>query len=203
VDLYRYDESFRGEGFRRVAGIDEAGRGPVAGPVVAAAVVLGGHVRLKGLRDSKKVPERERLHLFNEILYSASDIGIGISEVDVIDRVNILEATRLAMGAAVLDLLERPDLLLIDAVSLPSVGIKQVCPYKGESKSAAIAAASIVAKVTRDSIMLHYHSLYPEYGFDRHKGYFTRDHMRSIMAHGPCPLHRKSFRGVMTLALPF
>jgi ribonuclease HII len=203
VDIYRYDESFRQEGFRRIAGIDEAGRGPVAGPVVAAAVVLDGGFRLKGLRDSKKVPEKERLHLFNEILFSATYIGIGISEVEVIDRVNVLEATRLAMGAAVRDLLERPDLLLIDAVSLPAVGIKQVCPYKGESKSASVAAASIVAKVTRDGLMLHYHRLYPEYGFDRHKGYFTRQHMKSIMAHGPCPLHRKSFRGVMTLALPF
>lgn len=203
MDFYRYDESFRQEGFRRIAGIDEAGRGPVAGPVVAAAVVLESGFRLAGLRDSKKVPEKERLHLFNEILSSASDIGIGISDVEVIDRVNVLEATRLAMGAAVKDLLKQPDMLLIDAVSLPAVGIKQVCPYKGESKSASVAAASIVAKVTRDGLMLHYHRLYPEYGFDRHKGYFTREHMKSIMAHGPCPLHRKSFRGVMTLALPF
>jgi ribonuclease HII len=203
VDIYRYDESFRREGFRRVAGIDEAGRGPVAGPVVAAAVVLEGHVRIKGLRDSKKVPEKERLSLFYEILYSASDIGVGISEVDVIDRVNILEATRLAMGTAVRDLHEGPDFLLIDAVALPFLRIKQAHPYKGDSKSAVVAAASIVAKVVRDGIMLHYHSLYPEYGFDRHKGYCTREHMKNIMAHGPCPLHRKSFRGVMSLMLPF
>jgi ribonuclease HII len=203
MDIYRHDESFRQEGFQWIAGIDEAGRGPIAGPVVAAAVVLPPDTRIEGLRDSKKVPEKERQRLFYEILCHASDIGVGISDPEIIDRVNILGATRLAMEAAVRDLLRQPDLLLIDAVTLPNLPIKQVSTFKGESKSAAIAAASIVAKFTRDSLMLHYHNLYPEYGFDRHKGYCTKEHIESIRIHGPCPLHRKSFQKVMSLMLPF
>jgi ribonuclease HII len=203
VGIYRHDDSFREEGYRVIAGLDEAGRGPIAGPVVAAAVVLPRGARFDGLRDSKKVPEKKRKTLFFDILCAASGIGVGISDVDLIDRVNILEATRLAMAAAVADLPRRPDLLLIDAVKLPSVEIRQVSMFKGESVSASIAAASIVAKVVRDSIMLQCHSVYPQYGFDRHKGYCTREHMEKVVANGPCPLHRKSFEGVMSLMLPF
>lgn len=203
MDIYRHEEPFREQGFQGIAGIDEAGRGPIAGPVVAAAVVLPEDVRIEGLRDSKKVPEKQRKFLFYEILYSASDIGVGISDVDVIEKVNILGATRLAMEAAVNDLANRPDLLLVDAVKLPSVHIRQVSLFKGESKSASIAAASVVAKYVRDCLMSHYHKNYPEYGFDRHKGYGTREHISKIMVHGPCPLHRKSFRKVMSLMLPF
>jgi ribonuclease HII len=203
MDIYRYDGRFRKEGAQKIAGIDEAGRGPVAGPVVAAAVVLPPDARIKGLRDSKKVPENERSRLFFEILCTATDIGVGVSDVPLIDRINILEATRLAMNSAVLDLSAVPDLLLIDAVSLPFVKIRQVAPTKGDMKSASIAAASIVAKVVRDGLMAHYHKLYPEYGFDRHKGYGTRAHLDVIRIHGPCPLHRKSYKGVMSLTLPF
>jgi len=203
VDFYGYDSSFRREGFKTVAGLDEAGRGPVAGPVVAAAVVLMEGARFKGLKDSKQVPDKKRRDLFYEILYAGSGIGVGVSDVETIDRVNILEATRLAMAAAVEDLPERPDLLLIDAVTLPSINIRQVSTYKGESVSASIAAASIVAKVVRDGMMDRLHELYPEYGFDRHRGYCTREHLDRIMAHGPCPAHRKSFQGVMSMMLPF
>lgn len=203
MDIYRHDEAFLKEGFGVVAGIDEAGRGPVAGPVVAAAVVLPAGLRIKGLRDSKLIPEAERKTIFYEILYGASDIGVGLADVDIIDRVNILRATRIAMEAAAKDLSKTPELLLIDAVKLPALNIKQLNLIRGESKSASIAAASVVAKFVRDNIMLQYHALYPEYGFDRHKGYCTKEHIDMIARHGPCPLHRKTFRKVMSLTLPF
>lgn len=201
MDFYGYDESFRNRGL--VAGIDEAGRGPIAGPVVAAAVVLPTGVRIDGLKDSKKLTEKQRQSIFYDILCLATDIGVGIFDVDVIDRVNILEATKLAMGSAVEDFLDEPGILLIDAVKLPAVSIEQVSTYKGESISASIAAASVVAKVVRDGIMDHYHLVYPEYGFGRHKGYSTKLHLDTLRRHGPCPIHRRSFGAVMAPLLPF
>ncbi|HET6515823.1 MAG TPA: ribonuclease HII [Thermodesulfovibrionales bacterium] len=203
MDLYRYDETLRDGGFQRIAGIDEAGRGPLAGPVVAAAVVIDPSERIDGLRDSKKVPERERESLFWEVFCSCLDIGVGVVEADVIDRMNILKATQLAMKQAVKDLSVEPDLLLIDAVQLKTLDIRQMSLIKGESRSASIAAASIIAKVVRDRIMEHYDVLYPEYGFSRHKGYPTKDHRKRIVNRGPCPIHRKSFEHVMSLSLPF
>ena len=203
MDIYRYDESFREKGTKRIAGIDEAGRGPLAGPVVASAVVMPGGERIKGLRDSKKVPEKEREFLFLEILSCCLDVGVGIIEADEIDRINILKATRRAMEKAVKDLTTEPDFLLIDAVSLPALHIKQISPIKGESVSASIAAASIIAKVVRDRLMRQYHKAYPEYGFEKHKGYGTKEHMDNIQNYGPCPIHRKSFDKVMDLMLPF
>ncbi|HXX53835.1 MAG TPA: ribonuclease HII [Thermodesulfovibrionales bacterium] len=202
MDIYRYDEAFRNEGFSRVAGIDEAGRGPLAGPVVASAVVLPPMERIKGLRDSKKVPENERKSLFWDVLCCALDIGVGIVDAQGIDRINILRATRLAMEMAVKDLSSRPDFLLIDAVALPSLEIRQAFPFKGESKSASISAASIIAKVVRDGIMEDYDRKYPEYGFAKHKGYSTREHVEKILIYGPCEIHRKSFEKVMSLVLP-
>jgi ribonuclease HII len=202
MDIYGYDESFRSKGFL-VAGIDEAGRGPIAGPVVAAAVVLPPDVRIEGLKDSKKLTAKQRESIFQDIMCFASDVGVGISGVEVIDRVNILEATRLAMASATEDLTERPQMLLIDAVKLPGVDIEQNTPYKGESLSASIAAASVVAKVVRDGIMGEYHRLYPEYGFDRHKGYGTKAHLDALRLHGPCPIHRRSFGAVLSPLLPF
>jgi len=203
MDIYRHDEDLRNNGFQRIAGIDEAGRGPLAGPVVAAAVVLRGNTRIKGLRDSKKVPEKERESLFIEIQDMALDIGIGIVNHKDIDRINILRASKLAMKLAIENLSELPDFLVIDAVSLPSVPIKQLFPIKGESVSASVAAASIIAKVTRDRLMLEYHNQYPQYNFNKHKGYSTKEHMELIQLYGPCPIHRKSFCKVMTLELPF
>jgi ribonuclease HII len=202
-DLYGYDESLRGNGFLRIAGIDEAGRGPLAGPVVAAAVVFSKCIKIKGLRDSKKVPEKEREFLYGEIARLSADIGIGIVGHEEIDRLNILRATRLAMQFAVENLSNPPDLLVIDAVSLPSVRIKQFSIIKGESISASIAAASIVAKCERDKIMMEYHRQFPHYNFDRNKGYSTKDHLDMIRIYGPCPIHRKSFQRVMSLELPF
>ena len=196
-------KTLRNNGFQRIAGIDEAGRGPLAGPVVAAAVVLKGNTRITGLRDSKKVPEKERESLFIEIRDTALDIGIGIVNHEDIDRINILRASKLAMKLAVENLSELPDFLVIDAVSLPSVPIKQLFPIKGESVSASVAAASIIAKVTRDRLMLEYHNQYPQYNFNKHKGYSTKEHMELIQLYGPCPIHRKSFCKVMTLELPF
>ncbi|MCL5422664.1 MAG: ribonuclease HII [Nitrospirae bacterium] len=203
MDIYRYDESFRKGGYHRIAGLDEAGRGPLAGPVVASAVVLPSGKRIKGLRDSKKVPEKERESLFMDVLCCCIDVGVGIVDAGTIDRINILNATKLAMQRAVEDLSGEADLLLIDALQLPSMDNKQVSLIKGESKSASIAAASIIAKVIRDGIMRQYDGVYPEYGFGKHKGYSTREHMEKIILHGPCPIHRKSFEKVLSLELPF
>lgn len=203
MDIYQHDESFRKEGFKIIAGIDEAGRGPLAGPVVAAAVILPQHFKLNGLRDSKKVPEKERQGLFFDILASSSAIGLGIVENDVIDRFNILQATKMAMEEAINDLAVSPDMLIIDAVTLPSVSIKQLSPFRAESKSASVAAASIIAKYVRDSIMLQYHEMYPVYNFRKHKGYGTGEHTELIRLHGPCPIHRKTFKKVCSVEMPF
>ncbi|MDA8104798.1 MAG: ribonuclease HII [Nitrospiraceae bacterium] len=201
MDLYRHDESWRQRGFALIAGIDEAGRGPLAGPVVAAAVVLPPSARIKGLRDSKKVPEKEREGLFRDVLFLAGAIGVGVVEHDEIDRLNILRATKQAMTLAIRDLNVAPDLLIIDAVALPSVPIEQTSPFKAESKSACVAAASIVAKYVRDSIMLRYHETYPQYNFNKHKGYCTREHLAMLALHGPCVIHRKSYNKVKTMGL--
>ncbi|MDQ7786382.1 MAG: ribonuclease HII [Thermodesulfovibrionales bacterium] len=202
MDIYQHDESLRKKGFPLIAGIDEAGRGPLAGPVVAAAVVLKTGTRIDGLRDSKKVPEKERESLFSEIKNTAVDMGIGIVDHADIDRLNILRATRYAMKLAVENLSLQPDLLIIDAVSLPSVSIHQLTPVKGESVSASVAAASIIAKCVRDKIMIDYHKLYPQYNFSKHKGYSTREHMQKLQEFGPCPIHRRSFCKVMSVQLP-
>jgi len=203
LNPYLYDEALRKEGFGRIAGIDEAGRGPVAGPVVAGAVVLPEGERFDGLKDSKLLPEKKIREIFFALLARAPDIGIGLADAAAIERMGILRATKLAMEAAIKGLSSPPDLLLIDAVELPGVGIKQVSMIKGESKSASIAAASIVAKFTRDRIMGYFHGLYPDYGFLKHKGYCTEGHVRAIRLHGPCPIHRKGWRKVMSLTLPF
>ena len=203
MDIYQNDDLLREKGFLKIAGIDEAGRGPLAGPVVAAAVVLPKGVKIEGLRDSKKVPEKEREHLFSEIFHVSEDIGIGIVSHEEIDRLNILRSTKLAMQYAVKDLSQPPDILIIDALSLPSIPIRQISFIKGEDKSSSVAAASIVAKVVRDKIMMGYHRQYPNYNFEKHKGYSTKEHLEMIKMYGPCPIHRKSFQRVMSLELPF
>ncbi len=203
MDIFEYDASLREQGFSRIAGIDEAGRGTLAGPVVAAAVVLKEGTRIDRLRDSKKVPEKERQYLFDKIQNASIDIGTGIVGSEEIDQLNILRATRLAMQLAVKNLSVPPDLLVIDAVSLTTIPIKQLSPTKGESISASVAAASIVAKCVRDKIMRDLHYRYPDYNFERHKGYSTREHLEMLKLYGPCAIHRKSFNRVMSLNLPF
>lgn len=200
--LFFYDKTIRST-YSVVAGIDEAGRGPLAGPVVAAAVILPKGLIISGLKDSKKVLEKKRKKLFWEIVYGAENIGIGIVDADTIDKTNILKATRLAMERAMKDLARIPDILLIDALTLPGLNeISQKPIIKGDSISASIAASSIIAKTVRDDIMLVYHKKYPLYNFKKHKGYPTQEHIESIRLHGPCSIHRKSFKKVMDRELP-
>ncbi len=201
MGIYLHDASLRRKGYAIIAGIDEAGRGPIAGPVVAASAILSDGIRIKGLRDSKKVPERERECLFWDVLCAARGIGVGVVEHDEIDRLNILQSTKLAMQRALEDLEIVPDMLVIDAVRLPAVPIPQISLFKAESKSASVAAASIIAKYVRDRIMRHYHDIYPQYNFNKHKGYGTQEHLRLIQLHGPSPIHRKSYAGVMSIPL--
>ena len=183
-------------GYRRIAGIDEAGRGPLAGPVVAATVVLPVRCRLSGIDDSKQLSEGERARLYAAILEHAVGMGIGSADVGEIDRLNILEATKLAMRRAIDQLAPPPDYLLIDAVTLPGIGIPQRPIIKGDSLSLSIAAASIIAKVTRDRLMAEYHDMFPEYDFLSHKGYGTREHLQRLARHGPCSIHRRTFTPV-------
>lgn len=201
--LYAFDEQHRGAVVKLIAGVDEAGRGPLAGPVVAAAVVLNPAHEIDGVDDSKKLTAAYRHRLFYEILYNALSIGIGIVEAPEIDRINILNATKAAMTEAVSDLNIRPDMLLIDALTLPAVACSQAAIIKGDTKSASIAAASIIAKHLRDSIMASVHEQYPQYNFIAHKGYGTKEHMERLEAYGPCAAHRKTFSPVSVLRLRF
>lgn len=176
-----------------ICGVDEAGRGPFAGPVVAGAVVLPVGLTIEGLNDSKKVSAKKREELFEEIKEKAVSVGIGMSSPARIDEINILRATYEAMKHAIEDLHVVPDLLLNDAVTIPDVPIRQLGIVKGDSQSLSIAAASIMAKVTRDRLMLEYAELYPQYGFERNKGYGSEEHRAALKTHGPCPIHRKTF----------
>ena len=179
------------------AGVDEAGRGPLAGPVVAAAVVLPDGCEIYGLDDSKKLSHSKRQTMSDEIKTVAISYAIGIVEPEEIDRINILCASLLAMEISVKKLTTKPDYLLIDGNQKTSLLLMQETIVKGDSKSCSIAAASILAKVTRDSIMEEYHSQYPQYNFKSHKGYPTKEHYSALREHGPCPIHRKTFRGVI------
>lgn len=176
-------------------GIDEAGRGPLAGPVVAGAVILPKDCRILYLNDSKKLSEKRREELFAEIKEKAVSWAVGVASPQEIDAINILQATYRAMKQAVEGLTLTPDVLLNDAVTIPNLSghLLQVPIIKGDAKSVSIAAASILAKVTRDHMMTEYEKLYPEYGFARHKGYGTAAHIAAIKEFGPCPIHRKSF----------
>ena len=185
------------EGYRCIAGIDEAGRGPLAGPVVAAAVVLPAGISIDGLDDSKKLSPAVREKLFSVIERTALGFGIGIVDVEVIDEINILQAARLAMKRAIEQIPKTVDLLLIDGNQKIESDIHQWTIVKGDSKSFSIAAASVLAKVTRDRLMEDYHRLYPDYEFHRHKGYGTLLHRCRIEEFGPCPIHRKTFKGVV------
>ena len=178
-----------------VAGIDEAGRGPLAGPVVAAAVILPKDIFLPFLNDSKKVTEKRRDVLFDQIKQEALAYGIGIASNALIDEINILQATYEAMREAISKLSKTPDILLVDAVHIPDINIKQVGIVKGDAKSVNLAAASLLAKVTRDRLMLEYDKIYPEYGFAANKGYGTAKHIEALKAYGACDIHRRTFIG--------
>lgn len=191
-----FESEARRRGYRRVAGIDEAGRGPLAGPVAAAAVILPRRCVLPALNDSKLLDERERNRLYDQIMARAIGVGLGFADPGEIDRLNILEATRLAMCRAVAALRPVPDYLLLDAVALPGVPSPQRPIIKGDGLSVSIAAASIIAKVSRDRLMREAHIRYPRYAFDIHKGYPTPDHLRLLAQYGPCEIHRRSFRPV-------
>lgn len=176
-----------------ICGIDEAGRGPLAGPVVAGAVILPKDCDILYINDSKKLSEKKREELYDEIMDKAVSAAVGIVDQGVIDEINILQATYRAMREAVNKLSHRPDILLNDAVTIPEIDIRQVPIVKGDAKSQSIAAASIIAKVTRDRMMLEYDKLFPEYGFASHKGYGTKVHIEAIKQYGPCPIHRRTF----------
>jgi ribonuclease HII len=180
-----------------VAGLDEAGRGPLAGPVVAAAVVLAPGTRIKGVDDSKRLEPEQREELYEVIRARAVAIGVGMVDAPTIDRVNILQATRRAMGMALGALGLEPELVLTDFVALDGLRCPQRNLVEGDRRSATVAAASIIAKVTRDRMMAEADREYPHYGFGRHKGYATLEHLAALMMHGPCPLHRRTFSGVI------
>jgi len=176
-----------------VCGIDEAGRGPLAGPVVAGAVILPRACEILFLNDSKKLSEKRREALFEEIQEKASAFAVGVVGADRIDEINILQATYEAMRLAISELGAEPEVLLNDAVTIPGITLSQVPIVKGDAKSVSIAAASIMAKVTRDHMMEEYDKLFPEYGFAKHKGYGTAAHINALKEFGPCSIHRRSF----------
>ncbi|MEI8198612.1 MAG: ribonuclease HII [Eubacteriales bacterium] len=191
--LSYYENEAKINGYIICAGIDEAGRGPLAGPVVAAACILNEDIPIYGLDDSKKIPENRREILYGEIIKKAKCFSVIRIEHDVIDDINILEATKRAMRMCVESLSMLPDLLLIDAVDLKGTGIPVQAIIKGDAKSNSIAAASILAKVTRDRIMREYDIMYPGYGFAKHKGYGTKEHYAAIERLSICPIHRRTF----------
>jgi ribonuclease HII len=197
---WRIEEELGGEGFARIAGVDEAGRGPLAGPVIAAAAILPTRCRLPGLDDSKLLTPAERDRLYELVRKRAVTIGVGIADARMIDRMNVLEATRWAMQEAVEQLDPQPDLLLVDGRESLNMVIAQRTVVGGDHLCASIAAASIVAKVMRDRMMAEIDAMYPGYGFGAHKGYGTRDHQAKLLELGPCPEHRMSFGPVRALS---
>jgi len=196
-DPWFFERSAREAGYTCIAGLDEAGRGPLAGPVVAAAVVLPDGLLIPGLTDSKQVSEKKRDKLFDIIREQAICYGIGIADERTIDDVNIYQATIIAMERSLEALHPEPDYLLLDAITLPRVPIPQKSLIRGDCRSHSIAAASILAKVTRDRMMLELHDQYPQYNFRKHKGYGTREHLEALRMHGPCDAHRKTFNPVV------
>ncbi len=190
-ELQRYEREY--SQYEYICGIDEVGRGPVAGPVVAGAVILPKDCDILYINDSKKLSEKKREELYEEITSKAIAWGIGMISPERIDEINILQATYEAMREAIANLKVRPDLLLNDAVTIPGVDMKQVPIIKGDAKSISIGAASIIAKVTRDRLMVEYDKIFPEYDFAGNKGYESASHAKALREVGPCPIHRRSF----------
>ena len=193
TDLYEYEAALRAEGYTTICGIDEAGRGPLAGPVCAAACVLPAGLVIEGLNDSKKLSEKRREALYDQITEHALAWAVCLVDEKVIDEINILQATYCAMRGAVEKLPLRPDLCLVDGNRDPGLGLPTRTVVKGDATCASVAAASILAKVTRDRLMLEYDKTYPGYGFAVHKGYGTKVHYAAVAELGLCPIHRRSF----------
>ena len=193
-ELKEIDKSYFKEGYNYICGIDEAGRGPLAGPVVVAAVIMPKDSMIEGVNDSKKVSEKKREKLYELIIEEAISYSVGIVDQTEIDRLNILNATKAGLTEAVRTLKVKPELILVDALTnIDTCGVPYQSIIKGDAKSYSIAAASIIAKVTRDRIMREWDKVYPQYGFERHKGYGTAAHISAIKENGLCPLHRLSF----------
>ena len=192
--MLKYEQQLWNSGIKYVVGIDEAGRGPLAGPVVAAAVAFPRDISIPGINDSKKLSPSKREILFDLIHEEAIAIGVGVCDEKVVDEINILQATYQAMKQAVAGLSIQPDHVLVDGRSIPDFNLPQTAIVGGDGKCFSIAAASIIAKVTRDRIMIEYDRQYPQYGFAQHKGYPTKKHIQAIIKHGFCPIHRTSFR---------
>ncbi|HOM41981.1 MAG TPA: ribonuclease HII [Bacillota bacterium] len=193
IRMTEYERKCYEKGYKLIAGVDEVGRGPLAGPVVAAAVILGEGVLIPGVNDSKKLSEEKREYLYEEIKSKALCWSIGIVDEKVIDEINILNAACLAMKKALDGLAERPDYILLDAVTLKDVDIPQKGIIKGDALSLSIAAASIIAKVERDRMISAYDEMYPHFAFSKHKGYGTKEHIECIKKYGLLPIHRRSF----------
>ena len=193
ITMWEIEDSHFEKGVKLICGVDEAGRGPLAGPVCAAAVILPAHVEIPGLNDSKKLTDKKRRELFPIIMEKAVAYGIGLASHEEIDEINILQATYLAMERAIAQLSIKPELALIDGNLAKDFGLPVQTVIKGDSLSASIAAASILAKVTRDDLMMIAAQDYPQYAFDVHKGYGTKAHYEALTAHGPSPIHRMSF----------
>ena len=191
--MLEIEDSLYQRGYKLVCGVDEAGRGPLCGPVVAAAVILNKDEMIEGVNDSKKLSEKKRENLYDVITKKALAVGVGISDVDIIEDINILNATKLAMKQAINNLKINPDFVLIDGNQMIDIDIDAQTVVSGDAKSESIAAASIIAKVTRDRLLKDYDKKYPEYGFAKHKGYGTKAHIEAIKKYGLTPIHRKSF----------
>jgi len=200
--LLRPERELWKQGFERIAGVDEVGVGPLAGPVVAGAVVFPCDARIRGVDDSKKLSSAARARLAEEIRARALAVSVGVVEVADIDRLNIYHAALEAMRRAVIGLGAVPDHLLVDARRVPGVRLPQLALVKGDARSFSIAAASIVAKVARDAMMVELDAIYPQYGFADHKGYGTRVHLDALQRYGPCPAHRRSYAPVRQPVLP-
>lgn len=203
-ELQKIERKLYEQGIKSICGIDEAGRGPLAGPVVVASVIMPEHSMIEGVNDSKKVSEKKREMIYEQIIQEAVAYGVGIIGQQEIDKINILNATKEGLTTCIKELekdlqekkreFEKPDIILVDALTkINTDGISYQSIIKGDAKSYSIAAASIIAKVTRDRIMRQWDEVYPEYGFEKHKGYGTKVHIAAIKEYGPCPLHRKTF----------
>ena len=194
--LKEKENELRKRGFNSICGIDEAGRGPLAGPVVVASVIMPAESNIEGVNDSKKISEKKREKLYEQILDEAISYGVGIVGQDEIDEINILNATKKGLTMSLQELTVKPDLIIVDALNhIDTMGIPYESIIKGDAKCYSISAASIIAKVTRDRIMREWDKVYPEYGFERHKGYGTSAHIEAIKEYGLCPIHRRSFTG--------